>query len=501
MRHLLMNDINFFSSLVPRRKKKMKFAVPRIWREPTDHINDCYFCVVNPRKRRAGKNAKKILYPNLPSTSAPVPHSEIFPVPSSPNVKTQEMVPLSQLSSNSEGSEFIIATPSVEPHLIDAEEFNDLIRDLNLPKIKAEILGSRLKQRNLLKDNVKISDQRKRHEMFAGFFRKEGGLCYCNDVKGLFDAIGIPCISSEWRLFIDSSTRSLKAVLLHNGNKFPSLPLAHSVMLKENYESVKMVLQVLKYEQYAWPVIGDFKMVGFLVGMQGGYTKYPCYLCLWDSRADALHYQQHSWPQRSEFQIGQHNVKNKPIVEPDRILMPPLHIKLGLMKQFVKALRQDSEAFQYLKTFFPKLSEAKIKAGIFVGPQIKKIMASEHFLQLLSTHEKQAWLSLKAVIHGFLGNKKAENYEELISNMLDSFKVMGCRMSLKLHMLHAHLDKFKDNLGEYSEEQGERFHQDIMNFEQRYQGQYNENMMGDYIWMLIRESSDDYTRNTKSIHF
>lgn len=79
-------------------------------------------------------------------------------------------------------------------------------------------------------NDVKISNQRKRHEMFAGFFTKEDGLCYCNDVKGLFDAIGIPCISSEWRLFIDSSIRSLQAVLLHNGNKFPSLPLAHSVI-------------------------------------------------------------------------------------------------------------------------------------------------------------------------------------------------------------------------------------------------------------------------------
>lgn len=203
-----------------------------------------------------------------------------------------------------------------------------------------------------------------------------------------------------------------------------------------------MVHQVLKYDEYAWPVIGDFKMVGFLVGMQSGYTKYRCYICLWDSRADALHYQQHSWPKRREFQIGHHNVKNKPIVEPDRVLMPPLHIKLGLMKQFVKALPQDSEAFQYLKSFFSKLSKAKIKAGIFVGPQIKKIMASEKFLELLSTHEKQAWLSLKAVIDSFLGNKRAENYKEVISNMLDSFKVMGCRMSLKVHMLHAHLDKF-----------------------------------------------------------
>ncbi|GBP20667.1 hypothetical protein EVAR_50923_1 [Eumeta japonica] len=128
-----------------------------------------------------------------------------------------------------------------------------------------------------------------------------------------------------------------------------------------------MVLQVLKYEEYAWPVIGDFKMVGFLMGMQGGYTKYPCYICLWDSRADALHYQQHSWTQRSEFQIGQHNVKNEPIVKPDHILMPPLHIKL----------------------------EAKIKAGIFIGPQIKKIMASEQFLRLLSTHENKRGSALK----------------------------------------------------------------------------------------------------------
>ena len=51
--------------------------------------------------------------------------------------------------------------------------------------------------------------------------------------------------------------------------------------------------------------------------------------------------------------------------------MPPLHIILGLMKQFVKARDQNSEAFEYLKGFFPKLSEAKVKAGIFVGPHIK----------------------------------------------------------------------------------------------------------------------------------
>ena len=65
-------------------------------------------------------------------------------------------------------------------------------------------------------------------------------------------------------------------------------------------------------------------------------------------------------------------------------------------------------------------------------------------------------------------------------------------MSLKVRSLDAHLDNFKENMGAYSEEQGERFHQDILDFERRYQGQYNENMMGDYIWGLIRESDLQY---------
>lgn len=59
---------------------------------------------------------------------------------------------------------------------------------------------------------------------------------------------------------------------------------------------------------------------------------------------------------------------------------------------------------------------------------------------------------------------------------------MGCRMSFKVQILDAHLDSFKANMSAYSEEQGERFHQDLQHFERRYQGTYNEHMMGDYIW-------------------
>jgi hypothetical protein len=50
-------------------------------------------------------------------------------------------------------------------------------------------------------------------------------------------------------LFIDSSKVSLKAVLLHNGNKYPSVPLAHAVNMKESYENVKLLLEKIHYEK------------------------------------------------------------------------------------------------------------------------------------------------------------------------------------------------------------------------------------------------------------
>ncbi|GFV91345.1 uncharacterized protein TNCV_898621 [Trichonephila clavipes] len=46
-------------------------------------------------------------------------------------------------------------------------------------------------------------------------------------------------------------------------------------------------------------------------------------------------------------------------------------------------------------------------------------------------------------------------------------------MSVKVHFLHSHLDYFPENLGAVSEEQGERFHQDIKEMERRYQGRWN----------------------------
>jgi len=42
------------------------------------------------------------------------------------------------------------------------------------------------------------------------------------------------------------------------------------------------------------------------------------------------------------------NVENQPLVEPSKILLPSMHLKLGLMKNFVKAMSQEEADFTYL---------------------------------------------------------------------------------------------------------------------------------------------------------
>ncbi|GBM64139.1 hypothetical protein AVEN_227286-1 [Araneus ventricosus] len=100
---------------------------------------------------------------------------------------------------------------------------------------------------------------------------------------------------SEWSLFIDSSKTNLKSVLLHNGNSFASLPLGHSVHSAENYDDLSMILEKIHFQGFRWMVCGDFKMLTMLLGQQAGYTKYPCFLCSWDSSARDLHWTKTDW--------------------------------------------------------------------------------------------------------------------------------------------------------------------------------------------------------------
>ena len=292
----------------------------------------------------------------------------------------------------------------------------------------------------------------------------------------------------NWRLFIDSSKRSLKCVLLHNGNKYGSIPIAHSVSLRERYEEIKMVLEKIKYTEHRWLICVDLKMVSILLGQQTGYTKFPCFLCMWDSRDHKNHYSKNRWPARVALEpCRQKNVLHQPLVSREKIVLPPLHIKLGLIKQFIKAIDKEGECFKYICRKFSSVTMEKLKAGILDGPQIRELMRDDTLQDVMTLDERNAWHAFCEVVRIFLGNYKSSQYKSIVRNLLKTYKVIGANMSIKLHYLASHLDHFPANLGDFSDEQGERFHQDLKDFEVRYQGRWDTTMMADYCWCLKRD--------------
>jgi len=107
---------------------------------------------------------------------------------------------------------------------------------------------------------------------------------------------------------------------------------------------------------------------------------------------------------------------------------------------------------------------------------------------LFQGDEKAAWDSFKFLVKGFLGNRRAQNYEELINNLLQRCQKLGCNMSLKIHFHHTHLDFFPENCDAVCDERGERFHQDIFSMEKRYQGKWNCVMLADYCSTLAKDA-------------
>ena len=123
-----------------------------IWREPANHVDDCYFCIVNVAGF-SSKNKSKINYPNIPSVMRPVPNSDSIPVPTF-NSFTQSFKETNTCTSENssiENNKYHSSSDEEKlPVLVKQSFLNDLVCDLNLPKDAAELFGSRLYHNNLL---------------------------------------------------------------------------------------------------------------------------------------------------------------------------------------------------------------------------------------------------------------------------------------------------------------------------------------------------------------
>ncbi|UYV64915.1 hypothetical protein LAZ67_3002413 [Cordylochernes scorpioides] len=201
----------------------------------------------------------------------------------------------------------------------------------------------------------------------------------------------------------------------------------------------------------------------------------------------------------TNFEAGHKNIVNLPLIDSENIYLPPLHIELGLMKNFVKAMDRNASGFTYLKQKCSSINVVKIEEVIFVGPQIRELLQDGKFQNSLNEVEAAAWNYFRNVCNNFLGIVKVENYRDIVNDLLLSYKALGCNMSLKIHFLHSHPDFFPDNLGAVSDEHGERFHQDISSMEKRYQDTINKIYKLDTLICLLsgdKKEEEDYRSAT-----
>ena len=73
---------------------------------------------------------------------------------------------------------------------------------------------------------------------FKDFFSKGVEVAFCNDVCSVMVVLVHEYNPDQWRIFIDSSNLSPKWVLLHKGNRFPSVSFVHATNMKVSFESI-----------------------------------------------------------------------------------------------------------------------------------------------------------------------------------------------------------------------------------------------------------------------
>lgn len=387
-------------------KYKPRFKEPMTWMNPGNHDpEECYFCV----NFVSGTNSPKkgaMQYVETINTVVPVKHNKQSPpllvlhedvahaidpyLQGAGNEEAMDIDLESEINQPSTSTEYFPSqSVNTNPILVTQTYLNHMVKKLELSQRKSATLASLLRNNNLLDQGVTIVSQKKREAQFIQFFQTENNLTFCPDIPALMEKLQIEYEVEDWRLFIDASKSGLKSILMHIDNAYMPIPVAYSRILKETYESIRLIFQKVKYDEHKWDVSGDFKVVALVMGLQLGRTKNSCFICTWISTAKIDHYNA-TWEKRSCYEIGIMNVKEKSLVPPEKI----------------------------------------------------------------------------------------------------SFRRLKINMTPKIHYLHQHLDFFKDDLGKISDEHGERFHQQIKVFEERFQGKPIENMLAEYVWNGFQDEEE-----------
>jgi hypothetical protein len=89
------------------------------------------------------------------------------------------------------------------------------------------------------------------------------------------------------------------------------------------------------------------------------------------------------------------NFKNSPLLNTEKVLLPQLHKRVGVMKKFLEVLGKGGEDFLYLGIKFPNRSGNKVKQYNFAGSQIRNVMMDENFERNFNSTSVTVWEYIK----------------------------------------------------------------------------------------------------------
>lgn len=151
-------------------------------------------------------------------------------------------------------------------------------------------------------------------------------------------------------------------------------------------------------------------------------------------------------PVRNALTPGENYLLHKTLVDPEMILVPPLHINLGVMKEFVESFPKDGEWFWYLCETISHLSQAKLKKGVCSCP----IFGKRFSIPTL----RQGWLRRKTR-RGYqstscttiLGDVSEEQEERFYQNTKEMKKWWNINILL-ITVIHFIVNNEKHEIGE-----------------------------------------------------
>ena len=157
----------------------MQSVFSMVWREPKNHHDDCYFCMVDMPGWNQHKK-KDCYYSDIESAQRPIPHCAEVSVPvfiSLPNLTADETL-LEAMDDTDSGDSSVSSASSMaaaasslsaKPKPFSQGQLNDLVCDLGLFKERFEILASRLGEHGILDLETKTTFCRDINDSLIGF--------------------------------------------------------------------------------------------------------------------------------------------------------------------------------------------------------------------------------------------------------------------------------------------------------------------------------------------